>query len=70
MIREITHNGKYATLYKSQDAVDFSEKTRNILLELDDYKIIAETVKEECRDIFSIERHIARLNEIYRQIIK
>ena len=70
MIREITHNGKYATLYKSQDAADFSEKTRNILLELDDYKIIAETVKEECRDIFSIERHIAKLNEIYRQIIK
>lgn len=70
MIKEITRNGKYATLYKTKDVVDFAEKTRNVLLELDDYKIIAETVKEECREIFSIEKHILGLQEIYKQIKK
>ncbi len=68
MIKEITHNGKYATIYKTNDAVDFAEKTRDILLNLDDYRIIAETVKEECRDIFSIKRHIFGLKEIYSHI--
>ena len=68
MIKEITCNGKYATLYKTKDVVDFAEKTRNVLLELEDYKIIAETVKEECREIFSIDRHILGLQEIYKRI--
>lgn len=68
MIKEITHNGKYATLFKSKDAVDFAVKTREILLNLDDYKIIAETVREECRNIFSIEKHISGLKEIYKHI--
>lgn len=68
MIKEITHNGKYATLYKSKDATDFADNTRNILTNLEDYKIIAETIKEECRKIFSIEKHISGLKEIYKQI--
>lgn len=68
MIKEITHDGKYATLYKTNDSVDFAEKTRNVLIELDDYKIISETVKEECRNIYSIERHIAGLEKIYKTI--
>ena len=68
MIKEITHNGKYATLYKTKDEVSFAEKTRYILLGLDDFKIIAETVKEECRMIFSIEKHISGLINIYNQI--
>lgn len=70
MIKEITYNGKYASLYKTKDPADFAEKTRDILNNLDDYKIIAETVKEECRDIFSIERHISGLMEIYTKINK
>ncbi len=68
MIKEITCDGKYATLYKTKDAVDFAEKTRGILLELDDYRIIAETIKEEARMLYSIERHIAGLEKIYRII--
>ena len=39
MIKEITYNGKYATLYKTKDAVDFAEKTRDILNNLEDYKL-------------------------------
>ena len=68
MIKEITCDGKYATLYKTKDAVDFAEKTRGVLLELDDYRIIAETIKEEARMLYSIEKHIAGLEKIYRII--
>lgn len=68
MIKEITFNGKYASLYKSYDPVDFADKTRHILLDLEDYKMIADTVKEECREIFSIQRHIFGLKEIYSKV--
>ena len=70
MIKEITHNGKYASLYKSKDIADFAEKTRQILLDIDDYRLIAETVREECRVIFGIDRHIAGLRDIYLKVKK
>lgn len=69
MIKEITRNGKYVALYKSNDDLDFAEVTRRILVDLEDYQIIAETVKEECRDLYGIERHIIGLKEIYNKII-
>ena len=58
MIREITLNGKYAVLYKNGDDLDFAMKTRDVLLDLEDYKLISQVVKEETRQIFSIEKHI------------
>ena len=70
MIKEITRNGKYASIYKSDDVSDFAEKTRNILTDIEDYQLIAETVKEECREIFSIDRHISGLREIYLEVNK
>lgn len=70
MIKELTHNGKYATLYKSGDADDFAEKTRTNLNNIDDFQLISEVVKEECRYIFSIEHHIAGLRNIYLKLIK
>ena len=68
MIREITGNGKYATLFKPNDAADFADKTRHILMDLEDYQLIAETVQEECREIFGIERHVIGLREIYLNV--
>ena len=38
MIREITCNGKYASLYKDNDSSDFAVKTRYVLLDLEDNK--------------------------------
>ena len=70
MIKEITRNGKYASIYKSDDVSDFAEKTRNILTDIEDYQLIAETVKEESREIFSIDRHISGLREIYLEVNK
>ena len=69
MIREITNNGKYASLYKSDDSVDFASKTREILSNIEDSRMIAEVIKEECRTIFSIEKHILGLRDIYNHAI-
>ncbi len=68
MIKELTFNGKYATLYKTKDEKDFAEKTRDVLNNLEDYRLISEVVKEECRNIFSIENHIFGLKNIYSKL--
>ena len=69
MIKEITFNGKYASLYKTDDPLDFASKTRDILNDLDDNAMIANVVKEECREVFSIEKHILGLKEIYSNVL-
>lgn len=68
MIREITSNGKYATLFESGNINDFASKTRDVLLNLEDNRLISEVVKEETRDIFSINKHISVLISIYSKI--
>ncbi len=68
MTREITSNGKYASLYTNNDDSDFAIKTRNVLLNLEDYELISQVVKEETRQIFSIEKHIEGLRRVYLQL--
>ena len=68
MIREITSNGKYAVLYKANNDLDFAIKVRETLLDLEDNKMIAQVVREETREIFSIEKHISGLKRIYSQL--
>ena len=70
MIKEISHNGKYAVLYKSNDIADFADKTRQVLNDLEDYQLIAETIREECRERFCIDRYISGLREIYLKVKK
>ncbi len=69
MIREITFNGKYAMLYEDNNDLDFAMKAREVLLNLEDYKMISQVVKEETRQIFSIDKHIDGLKQIYSKII-
>lgn len=68
MIKEITYNGKYASLYEENNDRNFASMTRDILLDLEDYKMISQVVKEETRQIYSIERHINELKKIYSLI--
>ena len=70
MIREITYNGKYAMLYEDNNDLDFAMKSREVLLNLEDYKLISQVVKEETRQIFSIEKHIEGLKQIYSRMLK
>ena len=69
MIKELTHNGKYATLFISNDEKDFALKTREVLNNLDDYQLISEIIKEECRCIFSMEKHVLGLKNIYSKLL-
>lgn len=68
MIREITCNGKYAVLCENNNELEFAMKARDILLDLEDYKLISQVVKEETREIFSISRHISGLKQIYLKL--
>ena len=68
MIREITSNGKYATIYKENNDMDFAVKARDVLLNLEDNKLISQVVMEETRRIFSIDKHINGLKRIYLQL--
>ena len=69
MIREITSNGKYAVLYENDNDMDFATKVRGVLLDLEDYELISQVVKEETRQIFSIEKHICGLKQIYLKLL-
>ena len=69
MIREITSNGKYAVLYENDNDMEFATKVRGVLLDLEDYELISQVVKEETRLIFSIEKHICGLKQIYLKAI-
>ena len=68
VIREITSNGKYAMLYEDNNDLDFAMKSREVLLNLEDYKMISQVVKEETRQIFSIDKHIEGLKQIYSKV--
>lgn len=68
MMREISFNGKYMFLYEENNETDFSTKVREVLQNLEDNKLIAQVVKEETRQIFSINRHILGLKNIYNKI--
>ena len=45
--------------------MEFATKVRGVLLDLEDYELISQVVKEETRQIFSIEKHICGLKQIY-----
>ena len=59
-----------AVLYDDNNDMDFAIKARDILLDLEDYKMISEVVKEETRTFFAIDRHIDGLKQIYNIINK
>jgi hypothetical protein len=52
-------------LYEDNNDMDFAIKARDILLDLEDYKMISQVVKEETREIFAIDKHINGLKQIY-----
>lgn len=62
---EITQNGKWATLYRSNDAEDCAEKITNLIENISSYKEKAYLDSQKVRNTFSIEKHIAQLKNIY-----
>lgn len=68
VMKEITHNGKWATLFKTEDVEDCANKIQDLIEHLPKRKEIAKQVAKEVREEYSIEKHIARLNEVYETV--
>ena len=68
VMTEVTQNGKLATLYKTNDTEDFCEKFMDFVANVDSYKKQAQVNASLVRNIYSIESHIERLNELYKSL--
>ena len=68
VMTEVVQNGKLATLYKTNDTEDFCEKFMDFVANVDSYKKQAEINASLVRNIYSIESHIERLNELYKSL--
>ncbi len=69
VMKEITKNGQWATLFKTENAEDCAHKIENLLHQLKERKAQAQGIAKEVRKEYSIEKHIERLTEIYNSII-
>lgn len=65
---EVTNDGKWATLFRTEDVEDCANKIQDLIEHLPERKVQAQRIAKEVREEYSIEKHIARLNEIYTQI--
>lgn len=65
VMKEITDNGNWATLYKTQDVEDCLAKLRDLTERISERKSRAETVASIVRQRFSIENHIDNLSKVY-----
>ena len=69
VMKEISKNGQWVTLFKTNDAEDCAEKIEELLNDLEARKIQARKIAAEVRTEYSIEKHIERLAEIYNEVI-
>lgn len=69
VMREITHDGEWATIYKSKDEYDLLNKFLLFLDNIEKYRHTAQQNALVIRDTYSIEKHISTLKSIYNSII-
>lgn len=66
VMREITHDGEWATLYKTGDSEDCARALQKLIEHIDDEKQKAKENAAKVRGEYSIERHIQSLAAVYR----
>lgn len=69
VFREITENGKYATLYRSKDAKELAEIIEDYVNDPQPFLKKAEEAKEFARKTYSIEAHYQKLISIYEELL-
>lgn len=69
VMREITENGKLATLYKTKDEYDLVEKFSLFLQDKESYKTKAQEAMQIVRQKYSIQNHIHNLKTLYTQLL-
>lgn len=65
VMREITHDGEWATIYKTGDSEDCAKAIRNLLEHIEEEKERAKENAAKVRDEYSIEKHMERLEAVY-----
>jgi len=68
VMKEVTHGGEWAWLYKSGDVEGLYELYCDFETRRDEYGRKAVENAQKVREVYSIERHIDTLNSIYHQI--
>ena len=69
VMKEITKDGKWATLFKTEDVEDCANAIEDLLNNLEARKADAQEIAKQVRKEYSIEKHIERLDNIYRLVI-
>lgn len=69
VMREISDNGKYVTLYKTKDEEDFLSQMIAFINDKDEHRKKAILAHEYAKAHFSIEKHIHCLGILYREIM-
>ena len=69
VMREITQDGTLATLYKSNNIEDCSEKMLELINHIDEYKEMAKTKVQKVKELYSIDNHINSLMHLYSDIL-
>jgi len=69
VMREITVNGKYATLYKTKDENDLLQQFMLFLQNKAIYQVKAKNAALFVRERYSIEKHIEALKVVYNKMI-
>jgi glycosyltransferase involved in cell wall biosynthesis len=69
VMREITNDGEWATIYKSKDEYDLLSKIISFLAEPAIYLEKAKKSASHVRELYSIESHLSKLEMIYKSII-
>lgn len=69
VMREISDNGKYVSLYKTKDEVDLLSQMMSFINDKDEFRKKAVLAHEYAKTHFSIEKHINCLCYLYNEII-
>ena len=70
VMKEITCQGKYATLFETENDEDCAMKIKELVASNEAYHNKALKNVEEIREMYSIEKHVMNLYEIYKTLSK
>lgn len=68
VMKEITQNGKFATLYKSKDINDCAHKILDFIENMDMYKQQAQAQVYKISELYSVNNHVNNLLNIYTKL--
>ena len=66
VMMEVTNNGKWATIYPTENAERLADEIESLINHPAEYKKMAEDHAKQVRADYSIESHIKNVNSIYK----